>query len=528
STPSSRPHPWPDLRLLRPPAPRLLLLLLPATFLLLFFAHPVWTMLSAASADGWRWVRIPYVRGHLGTALLQAGLSTALAAAVAAPLVLLHHHRRVRGERLLLALHAAPFVLPVFVIVFGLQKTVYPAMSPTPLAAVVVANAYYNYGFAARLLLAHLARRPRQLEDAARVLGATPFGAFRRASLPLLAGPMAGVAVLVFLWCFASFGVVLLLGASRVETPETLLFGLLRGFYPRHDRAAVLGLLQLAVNTALLLLVLALRRRTRHLPEPAPRPRPPAGPVAHAVAYASAALALVPLLAVLSGSFEVGGRWSLDGWRALRNDQFHLATVVAQSLLYALVSATAAVALTLLVAYGAPRGSRLRKLAEAAASLPLGASSLLLGYGLFLAYGSQSWLDLRGTRTLVLVAHTLLAFPFVARILLPAYAGIDERVEDAARLLGAGTLGLARRIHFPLLQAPLLAAFGFAVALSLADVGASLLLMRPENAGLPYWIHAWHSSYDPVPRAASEAMAAILGGLAVAAYTLTQRLDVRP
>lgn len=528
------------------------LLLPPLALLALFFAFPVARTLGEALAgdEAWAWALLhPYVQARLATAFAQALLSVALTLALAMPLAWFHHERALPWGRAQLALHAAPFVMPVFVMVFGVQAILgrggwvhdlagVDALGALgPLGAVVVTNAYYNYGFGARLLHASLERRPHRLEDAALVLGADRRQALLRVTLPLLAPSIAAVALLTFLFSFTSFGVVLFLGEGRVATLETLLYENLGGAFPRLDRAAALGALQLAINLLILGAYLHLRRREARLPRDPPRAPRPARPWHAAASWALVLAGLAPLLAVLAGGFRLRGAWSLEPWRALLDPShpahlggFDLGRALLLSLGYAAATLVAALALTLLLAYGLRRtGGPWRRAAELAAALPLGTSSLLLGFGYLLAFGAGAWLDLRGSVLLVVLAHTLIAFPFTARILLPALDQHDARLDEAASLLGARPRDVALRVHLPLLRAPLLVAAGMAAAVSLGDFGASLVLMRPDTMGLSVWIarHGGLGAFDPLSRAQSVALTGLLLVLAAGAYLVVERFRPR-
>ncbi|MHB8633983.1 MAG: ABC transporter permease [Thermoplasmatota archaeon] len=518
---------------------RPLLLAGPLAFLALFYALPLTHVLVAAGdPTAWAWVAGPFVTGRLVGAFQQALLSTALAMAAAVPLAWLHHAHRIPGGRVQMALHAAPFVMPVFVVVYGWQALLGShggSGAPTiedslgPLGMVVLCNAYYNYGLAARLLEAILARRSRRIEEAARTLGASPKAAFYRTTFAALAPAGAAVALVVFLFCFGSFGVVLLLGnvghGTPVSTVETLLWGQLQGIDPHTSRAAALGIIQLVMNVALLAGV-AWASRYR-----LPAERWTAPPASRPVAWASWALCLVamaPLAAVLVGAWRVGNGWSFAAWHALLNERdpahvggFSLPHALGLSLWYAFWAVLLSLLLTACVAYGGRRlGPTGRRISEGLAALPLGTSSLLIGLALLLAYGAGGIVDLRGTRSQIILAHTLLAFPFTARVLLPAFAQRDVRLDDAAQSLGASTWQVARRIHLPTLRPALAAAAGFAAAMSLGDFGASLVLMRTDNASLAVWT-AWHDlPYRPIDHAQATALAALLGVLAGAAYAL--------
>ncbi len=517
------------------------LLVGPALLLGVFFAYPLAVVLKGSfSAAAWQWLDSPYARSRIVTAFQQAIGSVALTMALALPLAWFYHRRRIPFTRLHMAVHAAPFVLPVFVVVYGIQE-VFGAAGWTqalgidvlgavgPMGAVIIAHAYYNYGFAARLLHASLEARPHRLEDAAQTLGASSRAAFWRVTVPALAPAIASVALLVFLFAFTSFGVVLLMGQAKVATLETMLYQNLRGAFPRYDRAAVLGVLQLVLNLLLLAGYLALRRR--HVPRDVPRSPPPGTPVDRAASWLLLGVGLTPALAVLAGGFRVRGSWSLEPWRAILDAShpshvtgFSLGGAIGLSLLYAAASAAISLGLTLLLAYGVRSvGGPWRRIAELLAALPLGTSSLLIGFGYLITFGATGWLDLRGTRTVIVLAHALVGFPFTARVLLPALDLRDRRLDEVAATLGASPLAVARRVHWPLLRGPLIAAAGLATAMSLGDFGASLILMRPENMALSIWITQHDVPFNALLQAQKDALAGVLGALAALSYIAVER-----
>ncbi len=516
--------------------------LLPFIFLLLFFAWPLGvTFAHAGDASAWTWLANDYARERLLGAVLQASLSVVATFALAVPLAWHHHTRAIPWSRVHLAVHAAPFVLPVFVVVGAARELLGPdgwisRLAGTdlltaigPLGIVVLAHAYYNYGFAARLLHATLEHRPARLEAAAALLGASPWHRFRRITLPLLAPSVASIALMVWLFAFTSFGVVLLLG-DGLATPETMIYQQLQGAFPQEAKAAVLGVAQLGLNAALLWGYMALRRRDARIPrDPARRPRPARGRDRIAAA-AALAVGLVPALSVLVGGFRVRDRWTLDAWRALLDADhpdhlpgFDLGDVLARTAFYAVTSSLLAVALAAALAYGLQRTGRLRQVLEPFAALPMGTSSVLLGLGYVLAFGAGSTLDLRGARVAIVIVHSLISFPFVARILVPALDQHDRRMDEAAALLGAPPSDVVRRIHWPLLRGPLIAAGGFAAAISLGDFGASLLLARRDTMGLAVWIGEHDVPFRSILQAQSVALTAILMVLAAAAILAVER-----
>lgn len=496
-------------------------------------------MLAAATPDALRWLaESAYVHNRIAIAFEQAALSTVVAMAAAFSLAWFHHRRALPWGRLQLAIHAAPFVLPVFVVVFGLQAIlgrggwvdaatgVAPLAALGPLGAVVLANAYYNYGMAARLIAVALARRPHRMEEAASLLGASPRASFLRVTLPAIAPALLGAALLAFLFSLGSFGVVLYLGQGEVATLETLLYENLRGAFASEDRAALLAILQLALNVVVLGGYVAAQRRLR-LPAEPDRTPPPATLRRRASAWLIVAVPLAPFAAVLTGAFRVRGAWSLEAWRALAQQDhedhlsgFDLGHAVAMSLQYAAATAFLAVASALLVTHGLSR----RRTAEVFFLLPVATSSLVLGFGFLLTFGAGSALDLRGTRIVVVAAHTLLASALVARIVMAALDRHDTRLDEAAALLGASRWRVFTRIHLPLLAPAIAAAAGLAAALSLGDLGASVLLMDDSTASVSAWIHrlGGPGSFNPLWRAQATALSALLLVMSTAVLLATE------
>ena len=116
--------------------------------------------------------------------------------------------------------------------------------------------------------------------------------------------------------------------------------------------------------------------------------------------------------------------------------------------------------------------------------LPLGVSAVTLGFG-FLITLDQPPLDLRDSPLLVPIAQALVALPLVVRTLVPVLAGIDDRQRQAAASLGAGPLRALLTVDLPAMWKPLLAAAGFAFAVSLGEFGATSFLARDDHPTLP-------------------------------------------
>jgi thiamine transport system permease protein len=146
--------------------------------------------------------------------------------------------------------------------------------------------------------------------------------------------------------------------------------------------------------------------------------------------------------------------------------------------------------LGLLVAVAVTRRShsrperRIRGVLDGVFMLPLGVSAVTLGFG-FLITLDRPPLDLRDSALLVPIAQALVALPLVVRTLVPVLAGVDDRQRQAAASLGAGPLRAVLTVDLPAVRTPLLAAAGFAFAVSLGEFGATSFLARADRPTLP-------------------------------------------
>ena len=116
--------------------------------------------------------------------------------------------------------------------------------------------------------------------------------------------------------------------------------------------------------------------------------------------------------------------------------------------------------------------------------LPLGTSAVTLGFGYVLALGRPP-LNLLAWPLLVPIAHTLVAFPFVVRTLLPVLRGLNPDWREAAAVLGASPWRVWREIELPIVGRSLLVGALFAFTVSMGEFGATLLIARPEYPTLP-------------------------------------------
>ena len=80
---------------------------------------------------------------------------------------------------------------------------------------------------------------------------------------------------------------------------------------------------------------------------------------------------------------------------------------------------------------------------------PLGVSAVTVGFGFLIALDEPP-LDLRTSWVLVPIAQALVALPFVVRIIAPVLRAIDPRLREAAAVLGASPRRVWREVDLPI------------------------------------------------------------------------------
>ncbi len=105
--------------------------------------------------------------------------------------------------------------------------------------------------------------------------------------------------------------------------------------------------------------------------------------------------------------------------------------------------------------------------------------------GLFFRFGLDSGgFRLRHTFWAILLAHIFLNYAVVVRIVGSFWAGLDHRIEEQARVLGAGKLRVFWMVTLPRLRPTLASAAAIVFLFSFTSFGVVLLLGGPRRATL--------------------------------------------
>ena len=479
----------------------------PLAFMALFFVYPVLTVVADGLSGLAEVLGRSAIRGVLWFTFWQAAASTALTLAVGVPAAAMLARLQPRMRRIVRAVITVPFVLPTVVVAgafnatfdrFGLDSG---ALSlHHTVWAILAAHVFFNYAVVVRTVGSWWAGLDGRNADAAAVLGATPARVFAHVTWPLLRPAVAAAAAVTFLFSFTSFGVILILGGPARATVETEIY---RYAITRLDfaTASALALCQLVAVAALVALAgVAERRRAvaRRAPgRTAPR-RCPSVIVPNAVV--AVLLLGVPIGSLVERAFATGGGYGLANFAALGERVQMLPATALAALWHSLGFAALAMAIATVVgvlasivvvggrarAAMAPRGSAwLRRLFDAGLTLPLGVSAVTVGLGMLLALDTPPF-EFRTVWWIIPVAHALVGMPFVVRTLVPTLRSIDDRLREAAAVLGASPLRTRREVDVPIASRAVAVGAAFAFAVSLGEFGATAFLpRRPDTLTAP-------------------------------------------
>ena len=533
---------------------------LPILFLAIFYAWPLLAILrvSFAGAPG---EAIGQVGAAVGSPAFwqllwfttwQALVSTLLTIAAGLPLAYIFARYDFRGKSLVHALLTIPFVMPTVVVAtafmaligrtgllntwlqdaFGLAAP--PIRLEQTIWLILIVHVFYNVAVIIRTVGGFWTNLSPHLGASAAVLGASPWRVLRTITLPLLLPSILAAGLLVFLFCFTSFGVILILGGARFATIEVEIYRQAVSYF-NLPLAAFLCLVQLAITFSVMVAYTRMQARvSRPLAQrgrgPARRPanRREWAVLTIALAVTAAGL-LAPLGALAVRSFTLGDQEpTLLYYQALTTNPRQSAffappvTAIANSLLYATATLLISLPLGIIGAYMlAQERSRWAAVFDPLLLLPLGTSAVTLGFGYIVAMG-----PLRTSLWLVPIAHSLIALPFVVRTFLPALRALDRRLREASATLGAGPLRSWWTIDVPLLLRAALISAAFAFAISLGEFGATLLVARPDRPTMPMVIYQALGRPGLINYGQALAMSTILMAVTAVALIAIERFRV--
>jgi thiamine transport system permease protein len=510
------------------------------------------------------WVRsgFPPVRlGLFGFTAWQALLSTIASVVLGLPGAYVLSRFEFPGRETLRSLTIVPFVLPGilvaigFVAMFGERGVLNDALAALGLGPVnlmftleiiVLAHAFYNAPLVVRLVNAAWERVDARAVETARSLGAPRWRAFLDVVAPQLLPSLLTAALLTFVFTFMTFPIVLALGGLELATVEVWIYARVRQLDLAD--AAALAVLESAITLGLTYVYLRFEaRQARSARGGRPPARDPllrglrtlADPRRLAVLAYGAVVAVVflgPLASMIVASVTGPNGLTAQYYEFLLQRQTAGAAyetkplpAIENSLLFGVGTLLVAVPMGVVVSVLTTRGYRGRKLVDAAAMAPLAVSGVLVGLGLLqgLVFGVELW-DHRisvGGPAAIVAAHAVAAYPFVTRNVSPMLAGVDRRLVESARALGATRLRAVLDVELPLVAPGVVAGAAFAFAISVGEFDSTVILASgTDSYTMPVAVERFLGNRTLGP---ATAMGTVLLAVTAASFVVIDRLGGR-
>lgn len=367
-------------------------------------------------------------------------------------------------------------------------------------AGLIFVLALYYAPYAFLLIHASLSLMNPDLEEAARIHGATPFTVLRKVTFPLATPAILGAGILIFVLTVENFPVSQIIGsAGGLDTLPTYIYRLMNSAPSRGNEAA-------AVAITLVLIVLAVTALQRWVISKRSYTTVSGKGlklgVVHLGWFRAPALVIGLLYFVLSTVLPIGallfvtlhdspyvgsiteafteGRLSLDQFEeTLSSSVVHQATI--NSVIVAIVAALAGTLLAFVVSYVVNR-TKLpgREGLGYISMLPLAVPAIVLGLGLL-----WTWLILPvpiyGTLLVMMIAFVAAQMPQGYQGASSSILQIHQDLEDSAVMHGASRWRAVWKVTMPLLRVPLTSTFLLLLMLSMRELTVPLFLFTTDT-----------------------------------------------
>lgn len=431
-------------------------------------------------------------------------------------IVLVTHYFKIRGSRILFLGYATTFIYGGIVLAAG-YKFIYGEKG---IVTVLLGGMFpgmdagWFSGFFAVLVVMTFATTTNhmlfvanalkgvdfQTIEAARNMGASTWTILRRIVLPMLKPTLFAATILSFLTGLGALSAPQVLGGREFQTITPMILTFTNSPTSR-DLAALLAVI-LGVATILMLAVMtrlekggtyfSLSKVSSRLEKQAIT-NPFANVLIHVAAYLLFAVYTLPVALIVLYSFadsaaiQTGhlslSSLTLENYVRVLTQPSGLRPFVI-SIVYSTVAAVITVGGLLFVARLIQKHQNwLTSLFEYLLHIPWILPSALLALGLIISYDHPNPLVggavLTGTTVILLIAFVTVKIPFTLRMLKATFTTVNSSLEEAAAIMGAGTLYVFRRILLPIVlpTAAAIAALNFNSMLD--DYDTAIFLAHP-------------------------------------------------
>ncbi len=354
--------------------------------------------------------------------------------------------------------------------------------------AVILAHSFYNIPWVALAVVQARRLVPRADLDALQTLGARRWNLFVHGVWPQIRWAWATACAQVMGFCSVSFALVLMLGGGPpVQTLETEIFSRIRAGGVDWSGALACAFWELGLTLLPWALVLFFQSRAKYRasqnsPEWAPLRSSasfvPSVTLGQGLVFGLGLFFLLPYFSIYFVSWNLVPSL-MSNPEVLKALKLSFALAVWSS---SLTIFTAVMVLIFL--FHSKMSVRFRSQLGFLFGLPSGISVIVLGLGVWIAYGR--WVDpFEGSPAAMILLQVTLFFPLALRALWSVASSSNQRTMDAAKSLGASLVRAWLEVEWSRWRGPLIVAFGSVFGAVLGEVGAVSLFASEKWVSLP-------------------------------------------
>lgn len=512
------------------------LIFLPFLFLLIFFYFPLLLVVKNSFISGDSQFSLnnflllfhdSYQVHVILFTLYQAFMSVILTLIIGIPAAFIFSYYDFPFKKILKSMMMVPFILPSiivalgFILLFGNNGFINKFLAIFhqkifflySFKAILVAHAFYNFPIILKMVSESLENFNQHFVEAAKSLGANNKIIFFKVILPGILPTIINASMLVFVYCFMSFGVVLVLGSVKFTTIEVNIYMLVHNLL-KINLGMALGAIQIFLSGIFLFFSIKLNnfqtkstkliKGSKLIPHKINFKNIQNKPLFGIILIYTFFLIIIvlgPLVSVYYHSLflDKHNHFGFNGvlikkMLANKYDPIlgeSVLSSIKNSILLGLSTVFGSVSLSLLFGIFV---IKLKKSSfwEMFATLPMGVSAVTftLGYLYIIDNSVISFSRL----LLVVIAHIILAFPFVSRIILQGLRNLDSHQIESAKILGANNFMIFKKVILPTIKGDIFAASTFAFGISFGEIGAVSMLQKNFTT-IPIAIYRYIGTY---------------------------------
>lgn len=363
--------------------------------------------------------------------------------------------------------------------------------------AIIMAHLFYNIPLAIIMISGYYSKIGSNTESSSLVLGYSRFTTFFKITLRRLTPSLISSFILIFIYCFHSFAIVLILGSGpKLTTIEVEIFRRAK------DISLLASASSLSFYSALFTLLLALlflsssksnykSEESYFLKEDKKKGFLDILKVLYLILLF--AFLFLPIISIIVLSFIKNNNFTLANYIKLFSDSYFYSSLY-NSLLIGLFSALFTTLSALFISHSLRFASRFKIiLTQSFIILPLATSSIIMGFGYFLISR-----ELRMISPLISVslAHSIVALPIALGLIKNSYDRLSLEKSQSALILGDNKFRAFLKIDLRHLSTAIVASFIVSFALSLAELNTTLVITDSSFTTLSVMLYYAISTQD--------------------------------